>query len=337
MRIVLVCSEELQHSILVERLRAFFGKREDMDLLILSRNNLNHADLEGVSLYFTLGGDGTLFTLTHYLKEGFIVGIHSCGERSVGHFMGLSAKDPMERENGNLPKLMLKLALEVRSKGERISALASHFSRYQRLEARIERATGITIPVDLAFNEYAIGNDLFGRPSKYVILVHEDEGGEGDIKEEWQRSSGLITSTYHGMSGWISYVLCDHCYHGQTRPNGGGNNKRITGSDGILYDQINPGPTRYENIMEEFKYSVERDAGKFFYIVREPMDRVNLKMGFTSKLVIVSDMASGIISLDGFNEYPFERNDRIIIEMSDEPLYLLRKDVSLNELLRSSE
>ena len=67
-------------------------------------------------------------------------------------------------------------------------------------------------------------------------------------------------------------------------------------------------------------------------MVREPMGPMELRSGFTTQLTLTSDMVGGIVSLDGFNEVPFERNDEVLIEMSTYPLWLLRKNVDFTRL-----
>ena len=90
MRFAVICNEEFLHSPQIEKIVDYFQDHSHHSLEIMARNNLHHRKLKGIGIYFVLGGDGTLFTLTHYLKKGFIVGVHTCQENSVGHFMGLS-------------------------------------------------------------------------------------------------------------------------------------------------------------------------------------------------------------------------------------------------------
>jgi len=258
----------------------------------MARNNLHNRELKGIGIYFVLGGDGTLFTLTHYLKKGFIVGIHTGQENSVGHFMGLSLAD--ERFSGkNCLQEKMEAILENTGSNEDFTNRA--FSLYHRLKGKIKKATGITVPIDMAFNEYALGNNLFGRPSKYSLSVLSDSSISS--RKEWQRSSGVICSTLQGMSGWSKNILTEE---------------------------------QYERFMERYD---KMPNSEFFYLVREPMHRIEYRIGFTTRLTLISDMAGGIVSHDGFNEVPFDRNDEVVVEGSPYPLKLFRKDVDFTKIL----
>lgn len=310
MEMALICSEELLHSTVVEKISLFFDNDPLASLTVLARTNLDHCSLKNYDLFFVLGGDGTLFTLTHYLQKGYIVGIHAGNDRSVGHFMGISLAQERLSGQGCLQekmKLLGEKAIEEREAGATASPT---FTKYNRLKACIHKATGTSLPVDLAFNEYAIGNNLFGRPSKYLLSLERDDTAgpvHPSSRGEWQRSSGVIVSTYHGMSGWVRHLLC------------GDYVQKENGS------KISKDGSHYVDIRRDYLNKGHMDNSEFFYIVREPMHDVTKLSGFTRKLTLTSDMAGGIISLDGFNEYPFERNDRIVIEMSQRPLQLFSK------------
>ena len=292
MRFAVVCNEEFFHSPQIEKIVDHFTDHPDHHLEIMARNNLHHRELKGVGIYFVLGGDGTLFTLTHYLKKGFIVGIHTGLENSVGHFMGLSLAT--ERFTGkNCLQEKMEAILENTASDE--DFVERSFSIYHRLKGRINKATGITVPIDMAFNEYALGNNLFGRPSKYALSILSDSSIPSPM--EWQRSSGVICSTLQGMSGW---------------------------SKNILNEEQN------EMFMENYN---KMENSKFFYLVREPMHRIEYRIGFTTRLTLISDMAGGIMAHDGFNEVPFDRNDEVVVEGSPYPLKLFRKDVDFTEIL----
>ena len=311
MRLAIVSNEELIHSPIIEKIVGYFRERSDHSIEVMARNDLHHNRLKEVDVYFVLGGDGTLFTLTHYLRNGFIVGIHAGDDNSIGHFMGLS----LERDKLEGPGcLQEKMAALVNSIGSGKNFTERAFVYYHRLKAHISKATGITVPVDMAFNEYAVGNNLFGRPSKYYLSVLS--GGEGKRPCEWQRSSGVICSTLQGMSGWSRHILAHSC----------------PGS-GVTPVTADAPDVDYETIIEEYRGKVRQKKPEFFYMVREPMHEVDLKRGFTTRLILTSDMAGGIISLDGFNEFPFERNDQVVVEVSDYPLWLLRKGVDFSEIL----
>jgi NAD kinase len=108
----------------------------------------------------------------------------------------------------------------------------------------------------------------------------------GGKEAEFQRSSGIVIPTLQGMTGWAKNII----------------------------------PERFEKFLEEYRSHSE--TGHFPYFVREPMDDYNLISGFTSCLEITSDMHHGIVAVDGFRDFPVERGDKIIIEMSSYPIYM---------------
>jgi len=294
MRLALICNEDLVHSSRITRIKDFFEDRKEHSLVVMPRNDLHHDRLRDIGIYFVVGGDGTLFTLTHYLRKGFVAGIHWDQDGSIGHFMGLS----LEREKlSGRDCLQQKMIALVEGITRNSGFVTNAFGLYYRLKSSIRKATGITVPVDMAFNEYALGNNLFGRPSKYRLSVLSP--GNDPPAREWQRSSGVICSTMQGMSGWARHILP---------------------------------PERYEDIMADYRGKKDQTVPEFFYIVREPMSDVTLHSGFATQLILDSDMAGGIVSLDGFNEVPFERNDEVIIEVSTYPLWLLKKNVDFSRL-----
>jgi len=108
--------------------------------------------------------------------------------------------------------------------------------------------------------------------------------GEGE--EEFHRSSGIVIPTLQGMTGWAKNIIPD---------------------DFEKYDH---------------EYNSQADKALFPFFVREPMDDYALVRGFTKKLQITSDMHHGIVAVDGFRDFPVERGDRIVIEMSTHPIWM---------------
>jgi hypothetical protein len=124
-------------------------------------------------LVVALAGDGTLLTLSHYMQSGTILLVHARGEGSAGHF----AVGHLD----NLSDVLNEGAFTVRD--------------VPRLQAVIKRASAAPdTVVDLAFNDYYLGNLEPGRLSKYRV------------NGERQLSSGLIISTPQGLTGWAANV-----------------------------------------------------------------------------------------------------------------------------------
>lgn len=138
----------------------------------IPRGDATQDALDG-KLVVALAGDGTLLTLSHYMQEGTILLVHARGEGSAGHF----AVGHLD----NLSEVLNAGEFEVRD--------------VPRLAAVIQRASAAPdTHVDLAFNDYYLGNLDPSRTSKYRV------------NGERQYSSGLVISTPQGLSGWAAHV-----------------------------------------------------------------------------------------------------------------------------------
>ncbi len=124
-------------------------------------------------LVVALAGDGTLLTLSHYMTCGTVLLVHARREGSAGHFAV-----------GHLDNL-----------SEVLNAGRFTVRDVPRLAATIRRASAAPdTHVDLAFNDFYLGNLQPGRLSKYRVL------------DEMQVSSGLIIATPQGLTGWAANV-----------------------------------------------------------------------------------------------------------------------------------
>lgn len=138
----------------------------------IPRREASRDELDG-RLVVALAGDGTLLTLSHYMRSGTVLLVHARREGSAGHFAV-----------GDLDNLA-----DVLNGGRFVAR------DVPRLSAVIERASASPdTVVDLAFNDYYVGNTDPARLSKYRL--------DG----ETQTTSGLILATPQGLTGWAAHA-----------------------------------------------------------------------------------------------------------------------------------
>lgn len=232
----------------------------NFDMEVIYRDDLHYDKIDKSDIIIVLGGDGTLFTTTHFIKNNYIpiIGV-GCGTEN--YFMKSNYKD--------VPKIIVNMLINGHV----------NFKEYYRLHCQVITSTGRYYHIDPCFNEYAIGNNLFGRPSKYKMNIKPNV-------DCFYRNSGMIVSTLQGMTGWIK-----NCYP--------------------------------KNVFDKLVKEYESNPDKIFFHMREPMTDDSINHGFVSRIELEIDMVGGLISLDGFKEFPVERGDRIIIEKSKNPEILI--------------
>jgi NAD kinase len=180
MRTAVVYSEDAEPAMDTEMGLAIRSLSAD---ILIRRDELHQSKLQDVDVIVVIGGDGTLFYSTHYLLQGHIIGLHLGNKHSKGHFFKVQDVDAV------------KSILARMEAGDR-----SGFEQFPRLTADIITGTGREYRLEKAFNDYAVGNTMFGLPSKYYIKTADGE-------EEFQRSSGVVVPTLQGMTGWVRNII----------------------------------------------------------------------------------------------------------------------------------
>ena len=140
------------------------------------KDTLKPKDLGGTDIVISIGGDGTALSASHYLFDKPLLAVNSDPEKSEGALTTI-----------NLQELDKKLA-EIKS-GE---------YKIEKLE-RIEVYINGVIQNPLALNEVFLANSKAYLVSKYKIKIKDG----GKLKEEMQKSSGLIFSTGTGSTAWF--------------------------------------------------------------------------------------------------------------------------------------
>lgn len=137
------------------------------------KNHLTKKDLENIDLVIALGGDGTVLSASHYIKDKPILAVNSSPGKSEGALTTISSSQL----------------------GKKIEEIKDNKFKTEKLE-RIEVSINNT-PLDiLSLNEVFIANEKAYLISKYKIKFN-------NIEEE-QRSSGIIFSTGTGSTAWFN-------------------------------------------------------------------------------------------------------------------------------------
>ncbi len=148
----------------------------DAQVQTMVRADVTAERLRHAGLVVAYGGDGTLLSVSHYVRRTPVLHVHSSGPGSVGHFAAADLR-------GLRPALRAGMVL----------------ASVPRLAASITSSTGHSSSVDLALNEYYIGNRVPWHATK--LRISADGGPPVPVT-----SSGLLACTLAGYSGWASHV-----------------------------------------------------------------------------------------------------------------------------------
>ena len=141
------------------------------------KNSLKADDLKNIALVISIGGDGTALSSSHFLLDKPLLAVNSAPGKSEGVLTTLNYHD-----------LYRKLDEIKEGKFE------------TELLERIEVYINNKLQNPLALNEVFIANEKAFLVSKYKLRIVKN----GMIKEEEQRSSGIIFSTGAGSTAWFS-------------------------------------------------------------------------------------------------------------------------------------
>ncbi len=141
------------------------------------KNNLKPKDLKGIDLVISVGGDGTALSASHYLMEQPLLAVNSAPGRSEGALTTININD-------------------IDNKLEDIKNNKFESELLERIEVYINNK----IQNPIALNEVFIANEKAFLISKYTLRIVKN----GSVREEVQRSSGLIFSTGTGSTAWFN-------------------------------------------------------------------------------------------------------------------------------------
>lgn len=135
------------------------------------KNTLTKSELDDIEIIIAIGGDGTVLSASHFVKDKPLLAVNSSPGKSVGALTTISLNE--------LPKKLEQLKEKIET---------------ENLE-RMEIVINDKSLEPLALNDIFIGNERPYHPSKYEISFNN--------KKEKQLSSGLIFSTGTGSSAWF--------------------------------------------------------------------------------------------------------------------------------------
>ena len=136
------------------------------------KNILTKKDLKDIDLVIAIGGDGTILSASHYLKNKPFLAVNSNPKISEGALATLSTNKLEKKLNE-----IIKNVIET--------------EKLERIQISINNSR---LPL-LALNEVFIANERAYLISKYKIKFKN--------KEEIQKSSGLIFTTGTGSTAWF--------------------------------------------------------------------------------------------------------------------------------------
>jgi len=150
-----------------------------------ARERVHKSDFTSRDLIITLGGDGTLTSISHnILDDTPVMGVNSDPQ----------AADPQGSVGFFLDSDMLTFREDIRAALDGQATL----NRMPRLQAEITTTSGNVMRSDPALNDLLVSNTHQYMPSKYRL-----QRGGIDVH---QQSSGLLFSTFYGQGAWFRHV-----------------------------------------------------------------------------------------------------------------------------------
>ena len=140
------------------------------------KNSLKANDLRNIDLVISIGGDGTALSASHFLLDKPLLAVNSAPGKSEGILTTLNYHD-LDRKLDEIKDGKVETEL------------------LERIEVYINNK----LQNPIALNEVFIANGKAFLVSKYKLRIIKN-----GIKEEEQRSSGIIFSTGAGSTAWFN-------------------------------------------------------------------------------------------------------------------------------------
>lgn len=169
LRVLVVC-KDAEHT--KESQACAILEKENLDVVYAWKNALDKNHLQNIDFIISIGGDGTVLSASHYLRNKPILAVNSSPSTSIGALTTLSSS---------------KLS-------EKLKEIKMGNFKTEYLE-RIEVSINNKVLDHLALNDVFIASEKAHLISKYKIKLKD--------KEENQLSSGLIFSTGTGSTAWF--------------------------------------------------------------------------------------------------------------------------------------
>ncbi|MFH1590399.1 MAG: NAD(+)/NADH kinase [archaeon] len=162
-----------EHIRTMRKLRTELERYPDIEARWKDRNHITLSDTKRADVVITVGGDGTLLSISHQISDDTpVLGINSDPKNKEGALTRATRASIPETIRAIVEKEYTTQPIQ------RLSAVKGH----RKLEP--------------ALNEVFFGNELAWRTSRYEVRIGK--------KRERQMSSGLIMSTAAGSTGWAA-------------------------------------------------------------------------------------------------------------------------------------
>lgn len=183
-KILIVCRDDFSEDCaeIVRKIKLF---APDKSFFVISSEEMNKSNLNGIDLVITIGGDGTFLKAAHLVDETFILGINPHPETSEGFLTSITKYE--------IDKIK--------------DILDGKFKVIEKQRAKITR-NGEVLD-ELALNEVYVGAKLNFHSSRYILKFKG--------KQEEHRSAGVIISTGTGSTAWYRSVGGEPFHHGEKK------------------------------------------------------------------------------------------------------------------------
>lgn len=142
-----------------------------VDHKLVKREDLNWGHLKGRDIVISVGGDGTLITTSHLVKDTLLLGVNSDTFSSEGRLTVANRADFEEKLQRLLDNKFL-------------------IKKLTRLKTMVSDESSLP----LALNEIYVGSSKLFKISRYVLRTW--------LGEEEQKSSGILITTGSGSTAW---------------------------------------------------------------------------------------------------------------------------------------
>ncbi|KAJ8542423.1 hypothetical protein ON010_g12391 [Phytophthora cinnamomi] len=271
-------------------------KERDIEVKVVSANQLTHEAVEGTDMIFSAGGDGTFLKTASFVNTPIpVAGLNTDPKRSEGNLCCYKVDNVTHRFSTALDRLL---------EGD------FKWRLRQRIRVGMVNQDGYWYELPrYALNEVFIAESDASRPSHYNIGIDQHQ-------RESHRSSGILMCTGTGSSAWYSSACqiyreqvanvlnaMDHTHTNET----------VT----ELTESINK-----QNVFPEDS----RDMG---YIVREPIINatfgdIRFRRGKARRVSMRSLGWDMKVNIDGIYSVPLDYGVQAVMKIVDEPKYVLR-------------
>ncbi|CAI5746738.1 unnamed protein product [Peronospora destructor] len=271
-------------------------KDRNIEVKVVSANQLTHEAVEGTDMIFSAGGDGTFLKTASFVNTPIpVAGLNTDPKRSEGNLCCYKVDNVTHRFSTALDRLLdgdFKWRLR------------------QRIRVGMVNQDGYWFELPrYALNEVFIAEGDASRPSHYNIGIDQHQ-------RESHRSSGILMCTGTGSSAWYSsacQIYREQVANVLNAMNHTHTNETVT----ELTESINK-----QNVFPEDS----RDMG---YVVREPIINatfgdIRFRRGKARRVSMRSLGWDMKVNIDGIYSVPLDYGVQAVMKITDEPKYVLR-------------